>query len=209
MEKLTDQTLNKFLEITASDAPVPGGGSISALNGAIAASLATMVARLTLGRKKYADVEPQMNEIIGRLTPLAAQLGDLVDEDSKAYAFVMDAYRLPKETDDEKKARHDAIQGATMGAALVPLKVAETVCSVLPMIVEVADKGNTNAVTDAGVAALCARAAIKGALLNVSINLGGIDDKAFVTEMEKQIAALDDAADNYEQHILEIVKSKI
>lgn len=209
MENLTDLPISRFLEITASDAPVPGGGSIAALSGAIAGSLATMVARLTLGRKKYADREPAMKQIISTLQPLVERLTSLVEEDSKAYSIVMDAYRLPKETDDEKRARAAAIQAATVTAALVPLKVAETVETVMPLIEEVAAQGNSNAITDAGVAALSARAAVHAAILNVRINLGGIDDEAFVKEMTARCEALTQTADAFEKRVLQTVNSKI
>lgn len=177
---LTELTISQFLDTTASSEPVPGGGSVSALCGALAAALTQMVARLTAGRKKYAEYDGEMQQIIERVEPLRQSLAGLVDLDSEAYASVMQAFRMPKETEAEKVARAEAIEAATKHAAEVPLNVARTISVFLPDIAAVAAHGNRNAVTDACVAAMCAHTAMRGALLNVQINLGGIKDQAFV-----------------------------
>lgn len=177
---LTDQTVTQFLNTTASSEPVPGGGSVSALCGALAAALTQMVARLTVGRKKYAEYEEEMQAIVERVEPLRQSLIGLVDLDSEAYADVMKAYKMPKDTDEDRRLRDEAIEAATKHAAEVPLNVARTVSVILPDIARVAANGNRNAITDACVAAMCAHTAMRGALLNVQINLSGIRDQAFV-----------------------------
>ena len=161
---LADLTIKGFLAETAGNAPVPGGGSISALNGAIATALTEMVANLTIGKKKYAEVEGQMIRDI--------------DRDSEAYDRVFAAFKLPKETEEEKAERSRVIQDATKQAAMVPMEVAEEIASVMETIIYVAHKGNRNAVTDACVAMMTARTCVLGALLNVRINLTSIKDEA-------------------------------
>lgn len=189
--------------------PVPGGGSVSALCGALAASLGCMVARLTAGRKKYADVEAEMLDVIDTLTPQVEALTDDIDRDSHAYAAVMAAFKLPKETDDERRVRAGAIQDATRQAAIVPLEVARRVADIFPYIALVAAKGNTNAITDAAVAAMTARTAILGALLNVKINLGSITDADFVASTAAEVATLEARALEMEKQVLEIANDKI
>ena len=167
---LTELTIKEFINKVISNDPVPGGGSVSALNGALAGALAAMVANLTIGRKKYAEVNDIMVELSARFEKLSSRLIEDVDRDSDAYNRVFAAFKMPKETDEEKQARSEAIQRETKYAAQVPMEVARAVYEVLPMIDTVAQKGNSNAVTDACVSMMCARTAILGALLNVRIN---------------------------------------
>ena len=154
-----------------------------------------MVANLTVGRKKYAEVNDLMQELSARFEKLSQKLIEDVDRDSDAYNRVFAAFKLPKETDEEKQARSEAIQRETKYAAQVPMEVARTVYEMLPQIDAVAQKGNNNAVTDACVSMMCARTAILGALLNVRINLTSIKDEAFVN-------ALRDEADTIEAHTI-------
>ena len=188
---LTELTVKGLLAETAGDAPVPGGGSISALNGAIAAALTEMVANLTIGKKKYADVQDEMAEIAKSAATLQKELVLDVDRDSEAYDGVSQAFKLPKETDEEKAIRSAAIQENTKKAALVPMEVARRASALLPSIEAVVARGNQNAVTDGCVAMMCARVAVVGALFNVRINLTSIKDEEFVARLREEADRLE------------------
>lgn len=188
---LTELTVKGLLAETAGDAPVPGGGSISALNGAIAAALTEMVANLTIGKKKYADVQDEMAEIAKSAAALQKELVLDVDRDSEAYDGVSQAFKLPKETDEEKAIRSAAIQENTKKAALVPMEVARRASALLPTIEAVVARGNQNAVTDGCVAMMCARVAVVGALFNVRINLTSIKDEEFVARLREEADRLE------------------
>lgn len=204
---LTELTIKEFINKVLSNDPVPGGGSVSALNGALATSLAAMVANLTIGRKKYVEVNEIMEDLSVRFEELTRQLITDVDRDSEAYDRVFSAFKLPKETDEEKAIRSEAIQKEAKYAAQVPMEVARTVHSILPMIDVVARKGNSNAVTDACVSMMCARTAILGALLNVRINLTSIKDEKFVKEMSEEADMIEQTTIAEEQKILDYVKT--
>ena len=191
MNTLTELSLTGFLAETAGKEPVPGGGSISALNGAIAAALTEMVANLTIGRKKYAEAEPIMITLAERAAAIQKELVADINRDSEAYNKVFAAFKLPKETDEEKAYRSEQIQVNTKYAAQVPMEVARRVSALLPDIETVAHQGNQNAVTDACVAMMCARCAVIGALLNVRINLTSINDASFVAQMTAEADRLE------------------
>lgn len=207
--ELANLTLKEFLGKTAGNEPVPGGGSISALNGAIAAALAEMVANLTIGRKKYADVDELMQTLAPRFQDLQAQMTHDIDRDSEAYDRVFNAFKLPKETEEEKAARREAIQRETKYAAQVPMEVARAVAALMPDIATVGRKGNQNAVTDACVAMMCARNAVIGALLNVRINLTSLADADFVGEMTAEADRLEQEALSQEAELLAYVKQQL
>lgn len=204
---LVDLTIKGFLAETAGSAPVPGGGSISALNGAIAASLTEMVANLTIGKKKYADVEGQMKAIAIEAAVIRERLIRDIDRDSEAYDRVFAAFKLPKETEEQIAERSRTVQDATKEAAMVPMQVAEEIASVMETIIYVAHKGNRNAVTDACVAMMAARTCVLGALLNVRINLGSIKDEAFVKRMQDKADHLEAEAIRIETKLLNWVKT--
>lgn len=204
---LADLTIKGFLAETAGSAPVPGGGSISALNGAIAAALTEMVAHLTVGKKKYAEVEGQMRTIATEAALIRERLTAYIDKDSEAYDRVFAAFKLPKETEAEQAERSRVIQDATKEAALVPMQVAEEIGSVMESIIYVAHKGNRNAVTDACVAMMAARTCVLGALLNVRINLSSIHDEAFVKRMTEKADALEADAIRVEKKLLDWIKT--
>lgn len=204
---LTELTIKEFIEKVISNDPVPGGGSVSALNGALAGALSAMVANLTVGRKKYVEVNDLMEQLSARFEKLSHQLIADVDRDSDAYNRVFAAFKLPKETDEEKQARSEAIQRETKYAAQVPMEVARAVFEVLPFIGEVARKGNSNAVTDACVSMMCARTAILGALLNVRINLTSIKDEAFVKAMSEEADRIEAMTIAQENDVLAYVKT--
>ncbi len=206
---LTELTLKDFLAQTAGNDPVPGGGSISALNGAIAASLAEMVARLTIGRKKYAEYENEMKSLAEHFGQVRRRLEEDIDRDSEAYNRVFAAFKLPKETEEEKAARSAAIQKETKHAAEVPMDVARKVCALLPLLEQVVRKGNQNAVTDGCVAAMCARTAVLGALMNVRVNLTSIQDEAYVRHMEAEAKELERKATETERQALDHLRQAL
>jgi len=204
---LTELTIKDFISKVISNDPVPGGGSVSALNGALAAALSAMVANLTVGRKKYAEVNDLMQELSTRFEKLSQKLIEDVDRDSDAYNRVFAAFKLPKETDEEKQLRSEAIQQETKYAAQVPMEVARAVYEVLPQIDAIAQKGNSNAVTDACVSMMCARTAILGALLNVRINLTSIKDEAFVNAMREEADTIEAHTILQEQALLDYART--
>ena len=203
---LTDLTVKGFLDVTAGTDPVPGGGSISALSGAISAALTEMVAGLTIGRKKYAEVEEQMKQLVERVQKIRQQLVLDVDRDSEAYNVVFAAFQMPKDTEEEKAARSAQIQEATKIAANVPMEVARRVYSLLSDIEEVVANGNQNAVTDGCVAMMSARNAIIGALFNVRINLTSIKDEQYVADMTAEADRLEREVIEREAKVIEYTK---
>ena len=182
------ESLSGFIASVASATPAPGGGSVAALAGALGAALAQMVAGLTVGRKKYAAVETEMRELGLRAAALGNELTSLMARDAAAYGVVMDAYKLPKETDEQSAARARAIDEALVGAAEVPLETARASADVAELAEQAAASGNPNAVSDAGVAALLAQAACQGAVYNVRINVTALSDKSLGQPLLRQAA---------------------
>lgn len=206
---LVDLTIKGFLAETAGNASVPRGGSISALNGAIATALTEMVTNLTIGKKKYADVEGQMKTIATEAALIRERLIRDMDRDSEAYDRVFAAFKLPKDTEEEKAERSRVIQEATKEAAMVSMDVAEEIASVMETIIYVAHKGNRNAVTDACVAMMSARSCVLGALLNVRINLTSIRDEVFVRRMSEKADYLESEAIRIEKKLLDWAKGQL
>lgn len=204
--ELKKLTVEGFINETASSSPAPGGGSIAALNAASSAALIAMVAQLTLGKEKYAASQEEMQEVAGKASALKDQFLAFIDEDSSAFNKIMAAFKLPKDTDEAKKARSAAIQDATKEAALVPFKVGQTANELFALAEAVILRGNPNAVTDGAVAAMNARAAVRGAFLNVKINLGSIKDELFVEELKRRMAEIEADVDAREQALLQKVK---
>lgn len=183
-------SLGGFVAAVASSAPVPGGGSVAAHAGALGAALAQMVAGLTAGRKKYAAVDAEMRAVALEAAALVSDLSALVDRDAQSYAAVSAAYKLPRETAPQALRRSEAITAALLGAADVPLETARACVRVCELAVTVAAKGNTNAVSDAAVAALLAEAACRGAGYNVRVNVAALDDPALGAARAADAAAL-------------------
>ena len=204
---LTELTVKDFLNKVAGSDPVPGGGSIAALNGALASALAAMVANLTIGKKKYAEVQEDMQAIAQEAERLMGDFTADIDRDSDAYDRVFACFKMPKDTDEEKVARSTAIQEATKYAAQVPLEVARRACTLMPRIAEVALKGNQNAVTDACVAMMSARNAVLAAVLNVRINLTSLKDAELVARLQAEADGLEQQACNQEQELLAKIKA--
>jgi formiminotetrahydrofolate cyclodeaminase len=178
--KLTELTIPAFTARLASDAPAPGGGSAAALAGALGAALTAMVAALTVGREKYAEHEPLMREIMEEATRLRLQLTDVIERDAEAFHGVTAVFAMPKDTQEERAVRQAAMQAALRACTLTPYEMMECALAVLELTERALGRFNTNAASDLGVAALCLRAAVQGAWLNILINIGGIRDEEFV-----------------------------
>jgi len=186
------ESLSGFVASVAANTPAPGGGSVSAHSGALAAALAQMVAGLTIGKKKYAAVDAEMKELSLRAAGLVNQLSALVARDADSFTAVATAYKLPADTDEQKAAKTRAVDAALLGAAAVPLETAKACAAVAELAASVAAKGNQNAVSDAGVAALLAEAGCRGAIYNVRINVSSLSDKssgAGLLEEARQVLA--------------------
>lgn len=202
MADLKNLSVEEFAAVTASDAPAPGGGSVSALAGALGAALAEMVANLTVGKAKYAEVEDEMKELSAKGAEIRSELIAGIQKDTESFTMYMNALGMPKDTDEQKAVRREAMQNGLKEAAKVPLEVAETAAKIFPIAEAVVKRGNTNAVTDGLVASMMARTAVIGALFNVKINLGSIKDEAFVADMAAKVKALEELAITSEQAIL-------
>jgi glutamate formiminotransferase/formiminotetrahydrofolate cyclodeaminase len=179
-----------FLDATAAGTPAPGGGSVSALAGALAAALAEMVARLTVGKPKYVGVEAKMREAIAQAESLRTRLTVAVDADSAAFNAVVATVKMPKDTDEEKAAREAALQAATLHAAQVPLDTARASLQALELALIVAEAGNVSLMTDAAVAGLMAHAAVEGAGLNVRVNAASLSDQAQARALLEELNTL-------------------
>jgi glutamate formiminotransferase/formiminotetrahydrofolate cyclodeaminase len=201
--------LDDFADLTASESPAPGGGSISAYAGALGAALGSMVANLSASKKGWEDKWNFYSEYAVQLQALKKELLRLVDEDTQAFNKVMDAFKLPKATDDEKAQRKEAIRAATHYAMEVPMKVMRTANKCLPLLLKMAESGNPNSVSDAGVGALCARTAVSGAYLNVKINAPGVDDKVWCEKILSEAAAIEKSALELEKEILTVTEKVI
>jgi glutamate formiminotransferase len=206
---LINMNLKEFANETASESPAPGGGSISAYMGALGISLATMVANLSSHKRGWDSRWEEFSDWAVKGEQLKNTLLKMVDEDTNAFNKIMDAFGLPKGTDEEKSKRKQAIQDATKYAIEIPFKVMQTVFDSFEVIKMMAEIGNPNSVSDAGVGALAARSAIHGAFLNVKINASGLDDKAYVKDVLKKGNEMIEKANNIEKEILDIVETKL
>jgi methenyltetrahydrofolate cyclohydrolase len=203
----TDLPIKIFLDNVASGEPTPGGGSVSALCGTLSVSLAEMVARITSGKTNDKVVEAKMSEILETASKLRKIFAEDIDRDSTAYAAVMKAYKMPKETEREKKERQNTVQEALKEAARVPLEVAEMGMRALSLAETLVKEGNQNAITDAAVAALMARSAIIGALYNVRINLLSIKDATFRDRVKHEAERIEREALAKEKDVLVLASS--
>lgn len=201
---LKDLGLQAFINQLESSEPVPGGGSVAALSSALASALAAMVANLTIGKKNYEEVSEKMEVLANRMSEHKQVFVDMIDKDANSFDSVMKAFKLPKETDEEKAHRTESIQEGMKYAASVPLEVAEKTVLLFDDIALLVELGNKNAQTDALVAAMMSRTAILSALYNVKINLGSIKDEAYVEGMKKRVAELEKIAITRETEILSL-----
>ena len=204
-----EQRVTEFLDALASKEPVPGGGSGAALGGALAAALVSMVCNLTIGKKGYEGVSAAMSDILAKSEALRGELPQLLEADTQVYSKVMEAYRLPRKTPEEKAAREAAYQQALKEAAQVPLTIAERCGQIVELALPAAEMGNQWAVSDAGVGALLAEACLHAALLNVTINLASISDAAYIQATQAKMAAITAGKDRTKERVLAIVHQKI
>lgn len=201
---MKDMTLEAFCALTESNAPAPGGGSIAALAGALAAALSGMVANLTMGREKYADVEDEMKVMEASAKQLSEDLLDAILKDTESFNLYMDALKLPKGTEQEKAARSAAMQEGLKAAALVPLETAKMAYEIIDYAELAIKKGNQNAVTDGKTGLMLARTAVLAAGYNVKINLESIKDEEFVAKLSAELATIEENAIRREKEILGI-----
>lgn len=206
---LVNMTLEAFADETASESMAPGGGSVSAYCGALGVSLATMVANLSAHKRGWDDKWEQFSDWAVKGEALKKKLLAAVDEDTAAYKKIIDAFGLAKGTEEEKQIRKAAIAEATKYAALVPLSVAEMAYASFDIIDAMVEEGNPNSITDAAVGALCARTAVKGAVMNTQINLVGFEDKAFVEDTLAKALKLDKLAEERESKVIEKLNTKL
>lgn len=208
-ENLMDKTLTGFMDALASATPAPGGGSAAALAGTMGAALVSMVCNLTLGKKKYADVQQDIAALLEQSEILRLKLMSLLQADVQAYTEVSTAYKLPRDTEEQKAARSEAIQQALKTATEVPLQIVEACSQVLDLCAPAAEKGNIAAVSDAGVAALMAEAGLRSGALNVLINIHSIQDQTFASEMNARLDSLLQGRPALKDRIYEQVVSKL
>jgi formiminotetrahydrofolate cyclodeaminase len=202
-------SIQAYLDKLAGASPEPGGGSVAALTGALAAGLVTMVTALTLGKEKFAAVQADVANIAKRAEKLRAELAAFITADAEAYAQVAAAMKMPRDNEVQKKERNGILQAALKGAATVPLQIAEAAAAVARLSLPAAEKGNPNAVSDAGVAVLLAEAAAQSAALNVKINLAWIEDGAFKKDAWGRIEAVLAETAGLRQNVLALTYSKI
>lgn len=205
--KLVDLSIKAFNDLTASESPAPGGGSVSAVCAAMGASLGGMVANLSANKWNYRV--PEFSPWAEKAQALKDELHYLIDADTEAFNAVLEAMRMPNGTPEEKATRKAAIEAANKEAARIPFRVMETAFQTYELLAVMADTGLAASVTDAGVGALCTHAGIVGAGLNVRINLGGIEDPAFKKEMLEGVARLSAASDQKQAEIMKVVEGKI
>ncbi len=208
-ERLRRMTLAEFADELSTDSPAPGGGSVAALMGALSAALSAMVTNLTHGKKKYKDVWEKMDETGQKAQMLKYRYLELIDKDTQAFDRVMAAFSLPRKTEEEKKIRENAIEEASKEATLVPLTVLKETVNLIEMAEIVAEEGNVNSVSDAGVAATSALSAAKSAYLNVIINTASLKDREFAESINKEAEAILKNVEEKASSVFEKVKSKI
>jgi len=208
-KKLVDMTLTGFANETASESPAPGGGSIAAYTGVLGVSLGTMVANLSAHKRGWDDRWEEFSDWAQQGQKYKDELLRLVDEDTNAFNKIMDAFGLPKKTEEEKKLRKEAIENSSKYAMEIPFKVMDTSYRSIEVMRAMAENGNPNSVSDAGVGALCALAAVEGAFLNVKINASGIDDKVFTNNLIKKGDEIAKKTKSCRDAIIETVEQKI
>jgi formiminotetrahydrofolate cyclodeaminase len=205
----SSEPLQVYLDDAASKKPAPGGGSVSACVGALGAALVSMVCNLTCGREKFADVDAEMTALVEKSEAARLRLQELLQDDTTAYNGVIEAFRLPKETDAEKATRKAAVQAGLIVAANVPLEICKVAVGVCRLSKTAAELGNPQAVTDAGIGAILGEAAVVGAALNVRINLGSIEDCDYTASAAAQIDKIEAEAAALRAEVLAITLAKL
>ena len=209
MTEIKDTTIESFLDQLASSAATPGGGSAAAILGGMGAALVSMVCNLTIGKKKYADVEDDMKDVLAKAEDLRHRMTAMIQDDVRAFDTVMGAYGMPKETEEEKAARGAAIQDALKIATDVPIRCCRLAREVIDLALIASEKGNLNVISDAGVGVLSAYAALRSAALNVHINANMISDASFVESKLGELEGLLDGAEATTEKAYDIVKGKV
>jgi formiminotetrahydrofolate cyclodeaminase len=209
MTEIKDTAIEPFLDALASSSATPGGGRAAALRGGLGAALVSMVCNLTIGKKKYADVEDEMKDVLAKAEDLRHRLTGMIQEDVKAFDTVMGAYGMPKETDADKAARGAAIQDALKQATEVPIHCCRLAREVIDLALTASAKGNLNVISDAGVGVLSAYAALRSAALNVYINAKMISDKSFVEAKLSELESLLAGAETATEKAYDVVKGKV
>ena len=211
--KLVELDLLKFLDVVDSNSPAPGGGSVSALASSLGTSLARMVAHLSFGKKKYEalpdDVKAKFVANFDELLKIKNELNDLIDRDSEAYNTVMAAYKLPKETDEEKAARNTEIQKSLKYAIQTPYDIVVLSGKAISLLGEILANGNQNAITDIGVGTMLLMVGLEGGILNVKVNLTSIEDAAYVEKITKEIYEIKAVAEKEKERIMGIVNAAL
>lgn len=204
---LANLTIKDFMNDLASNSPAPGGGSVAAMCGATAGNLIAMVASLTIGKKGYEEVWDEMTDLKSKMENISMEFLNLMDDDANSYQTLIQCFKLPKETDEEKASRTVAIQAATIEAILVPLAIANRASTLFNYVNFIIEKGNKNAVSDAGVAALMAKTAILGALYNVRINVSSIKPEKVKKGFLERAKVLEKQAIKEEEEIQRLLSS--
>lgn len=206
---IKDKSIQAFVDELASKASTPGGGSAAAIMGAMGAALLGMVANFTIGKKNYEVVEQEMRTLLSEAEGLRAQLTGLIEADVEAFDGVMAAYGLPRDSESDKAARTQAIQAALKVAADVPLKCARLCAEVIRLSPALAEKGNTNVISDAGVAVLAAEAALRSAALNVHVNINAIKDQEFAADRRRQLEEILKGTEQATEEVYGMVRGKL
>lgn len=206
---LKDQKIKIFLDLLASKAATPGGGSVAALTGAMGAGLLSMVGNLTAGKEKYADVEGQIKELLEKSESLRAEFEGLMENDVAVFNELMSIMKLPRTTEEEKEKRSQKIQIALVEAAKVPLAVAQKSSELINLCQEIAGIGSKNAISDAGVGVLLAEAAFHSAIINVKINLNLIKNEKIKKELNDEIINLTESVKDKKDQVLEVVLQRL
>ncbi|MDO9315855.1 MAG: cyclodeaminase/cyclohydrolase family protein [Burkholderiaceae bacterium] len=206
---IVQQPVTTFLDALGSGSATPGGGSAAAIMGAMGAALVSMMCNLTIGKKGYAEVEGEMQSLLMAAEELRLQLADMVADDIAAFDGLMAAYALPKDTDEQKTKRSAAIQDGLKAATDVPLACARASAGVIALAMRAAQVGNRNVISDAGVGALAAQAALRSAALNVYINVPSIKDEAFASSRRDEINALVASAVPLAEQVYDVVKTQL
>lgn len=211
--KLVEMDIIKFLNEVDSNSPAPGGGSVSALASSLGVSLARMVAHLSFGKKKYEaltdDIKTKFVSNFDELLKIKDELNALIDRDSEAYNTVMAAFKLPKDTDEEKNIRNSEIQKCTKFAIQTPYDIVALSGKAISLLGEILENGNKNAITDIGVGTMLLMSGLEGGILNVKVNLSSIEDKAYVEKISKEISEIREVAEKEKNRIMEIVNSAL
>lgn len=206
---LGKHTIDTFLDTLASNEPTPGGGSVAALSGAMAAGLVSMVCALTIGKKQFADFEEELRSIHAQAEELRREFQTLAQEDIEVFNRLSAAYKLPRTTDADAASRRAAIQKVTRQATEVPLRTARAATSLLPLCTKLASRCGRLVVSDVGIAAVIARATVQSSLLNVEINLASLEDQIYVREVRAQIEDLTIGLSEETESILDLVRTRI